>query len=55
MAIQLDLSSLENALQRLVEALQAYKADTKIPSTATPAFSALNSAMSCHTKCSNAI
>lgn len=28
MVIQLDLSSLENALQRLVEALQAYNADT---------------------------
>jgi nucleotidyltransferase substrate binding protein (TIGR01987 family) len=28
MAIQLDLSSLENALQRLGEALQAYAADT---------------------------
>lgn len=28
MAIQLDLSSLDNALQRLSEALQAYAADT---------------------------
>lgn len=29
MAIQLDLSSLENALQRLEEALQAYSADSQ--------------------------